>query len=52
MGMIACTSSPSMVMTKSRLPKRMCTLGVQSMLWLAIRSQLKAMKRAKVPYLV
>jgi hypothetical protein len=44
----ACTSSPSMITTKSRLPKRTSAPGVQSMSWLAIRSLVtKAMKRAK-----
>jgi hypothetical protein len=48
-GVGALASSPSVVTMKSRLPKRTCAPGVQSMSWLAIRSLMKVMKRAKAP---
>lgn len=51
LGARALTSSPSMVTTKSKLPKRTCASGTQLMPWLAIRSLVMSIETRKGPYL-
>jgi hypothetical protein len=47
----ALTSPPSVVMTKSRLPKHTCASGTQLMPRLAIQSLVMTSRHAKFPYL-